>query len=127
MRKIRPFVAIALLIVVALLTACKPNPKETLSRKWKPVDASGEGITEDVKKNIVKEGNIMEFTATGDFTSYSPGEKPEIGSYTMSADGKMLNVISGGGREVQMIIRELSIHKMVIENHGLTLVMEPTK
>lgn len=127
MRKISGKASCLMLLSMLLLTACKPNPKEILSRKWKPIDVTGENITPNIKANIIKEGNLMEFTTSGKFISHAEGEGTESGTYTLSDDGKVISITSDGRTEVEMKIRELKPNRAVIESNGIVLTFEPAK
>jgi hypothetical protein len=127
MNKIRPILVSVLVIICCIMMACKPNPKELISRKWKPVDASGTAITENIKDDIVKEGNLMEFTADGVFKSYTAGETPQTGKYTLNEEATKLIIQAGAGMETSMNIKELNHRKLVLETNGVTIVLEPAK
>lgn len=116
-----------LLIVFLFLVSCKPNPVEKLSKKWKPVDVSGEGISPEIKKDYLKEGNMMEFTKDGKFISFSAGMNNDTGSYILSDDGKAITVNTGSGRQTQFNINELKNNRTIIENRGVVLVLEPAE
>lgn len=117
--------SVFLAVMLVMVVGCKPNPKEILSRKWKPVDVQGEGITADMKANIIKEGNMMEFTQKGIFKSYAAGEGTETGTYQLSEDGKTIYLVSGGDVTVQMTIEELKHNRAIIKSNKMTLVLEP--
>lgn len=128
MRKFYQSLSFILLLLVISASACKPTPKNLLSRKWKPVDVSGKEITPDMKNNIIKEGNMMiEFTNDGRFISHAAGEATESGSYNLTGDGKTILITSPGRMEVKMELIELQENKAVIESNGITLTYEPVK
>ena len=121
------FYALPLALCLILLIACKPRPVEILSRKWKPVDITGEGITPGMRENILREGYLMEFTKDGRFMSYAADEATETGSYTLSEDGKTILLTTNGNMEVEMKVRELKQIRLVVESNGLTRSFEPAQ
>jgi len=127
MKKIRYVFASMLVMSCCLMMACTVNPKEIISRKWKPVDASGTSITENIKDDITKEGNMMEFSQDGKFTSYTEGETPQMGKYIMNEQATELTIQAGAGQETRINIKELTAHKLVLETNGVTIVLHPVK
>jgi hypothetical protein len=119
---------IALLIIVTLvIIGCKPNPAEKLIKKWKPVDATGEGVTPEVKQDIIKDGNTMEFRKDGQFISFSAGQYADTGTYKLSDDGKRVVIQSANQRQINLNITELKANRLIIENQGIVMVMEPLR
>ncbi len=116
-----------LLSITAILAGCKPNPVEKLSKKWKPVDVTGDGVTAETKQSIVKKGNAMEFSQEGRLISLSADQSADTGSYKLSEDGKVLTIKASNDRETKMNVTELRTNRLIIENHGLVLVLEPAK
>ena len=117
-----------LLLIMAILSiTCKPNPVEKLSKKWKPVDVTGDDVTAETKKSIIKEGNVMEFSKDGKFISFSAERSADTGSYKLSEDGKVLTIHSSNNRETKINVTELRANRLIIDNHGLVLVLEPAK
>lgn len=115
------------LLVVLFLLSCRPNPTEKLSRIWKPVEVTGEGINDDNKKDFLKEGNRMEFTKDGKFISFSAGLANDTGSYILSQDGRTLRVTTSKGKQTEFSINELKRNRAILENKGVVLVLEPVQ
>ena len=114
-------------LIGLLFLSCKPNPVEKLSRKWKPVDVTGEALSAEAKAMYLKDGNMMEFTKDGKFISFSADGIADTGSYAVSEDGRSLKVKTSEGHQTQFNINELKNNRTIIENSGIVLVLEPAK
>jgi hypothetical protein len=120
-------VIVAVIIVAFVAFGCKPQPAEKLIRKWKPVDATGDSITKEIKQDILKEGIAMEFRRDGQFISFSASRGADTGSYKLSDDGKMVLIQSANHRQIKLKIAELKTNRLIIENQGIVMVMEPVR
>jgi hypothetical protein len=128
MRKFfRVFPSVIFLFAI-MISGCQPTPQKLLSRKWMPIDVTGEDITPDMKDNIIKEGSMMiEFTDDEKFISHAAGEATESGTYALSEDGKTISIMSLGRMVVKMQLLELKKNKAVIESNGIILTYKPVE
>jgi len=108
-----------------VFVCCKPDPAAMLAKKWKPVDATGEKVSDDSREILLKEGNGMSFFPDGKFVTYTTGEANDTGTYSLSSDYKSLKVYSSQRNETIFAIQELKSNRLIIENHGLVLVLKP--
>lgn len=106
------------------LLSCKPHPSELLVKKWKPVEA--EGVNAEAKKNLLGEGNSMEFFKDGKFITFSPVSK-DTGSYTLSEDGKSLHLYTFGNMETIFTVGELNADRLVLQHNGVMMVLQSEK
>ncbi|KOY85235.1 hypothetical protein AD998_02870 [bacterium 336/3] len=131
--KFMKFSQLAFLALVVLMMACKGNPKETLTKKWK-VDATAfKTIMKEEMDKMKKEKpeqakqleamlpmmegmltNItLEFKADGSAEMVAMG-KTQTGKWSLSDDGKKITVDDNGKKE-EMDVVELSASKLVIK------------
>jgi hypothetical protein len=113
---------ITVLLLFGLLLGCKPNPREMIVKKWKPVDASG--INADARKTMLEKGHGMQFFADGKFITFSP-ELNDTGSYTLSADGRTLDLYTFSNMQTSFQVKELKFNRLVIVHQDMELVLKP--
>jgi len=127
------FSQVAFLALVVLMMACKSNPKESLTRKWK-VDAEAfKTIMKDELEKMKKEkpdqakqieatlpmlegmisGVTLEFKADGSAEMVAMGQTQK-GKWTLSEDGKKITIDDNGKKE-EMDIVEVSKNKLVLK------------
>ena len=108
------------------LICCKPNPAAMIAKKWQPIEAKGESITPESREILLEPGNGMAFLPDGRFVTYGAGEQNDTGTYSLSNDYKSLKVYSSQKNETIFEVQELKTNRLIIENHGLVLVLKPT-
>ena len=111
--------------LVILLAACKVDPATMLAKKWRPVDATGASVSDDSREILLKEGNGMLFLPDGRLVTFTSGEPNDTGTYSLSKDYKSLKVYSSRKNETLFEVQELKTNRLIIENHGLVLVLKP--
>lgn len=111
--------------LVAGLYACKPNPQELLQKKWKPVEVKGKAIDKDKKTILLKEGNGMEFLPGGVFVSFAESGPNDTGTYRLEADARTLSVLSSQKHQTIFNVEELKWNRLIIENDGVILILQP--
>ena len=107
-----------LALTMMLFTACKSkSPKDLIVNKWKVTDVSGDGAKgmTDADKKQMMDKFVMEFTKDGKCSVSGMGETPKTGTYTVSDDGKTLNLTrEGDTKPSPQEISELTADKLVI-------------
>jgi hypothetical protein len=111
------------LFVITALFSCRPQPRELLSKKWKPVDITG---VDAVRKQKVLDSSSMQFFADGRFVSVTP-EVKDSGVYNLSNDGKKLRLYTLNMVQTLFIINELKWNRLVLEYNGKTMVLKPVE
>ena len=111
----------ALLLVTAIvMVSCKgKSAKELIVNTWKISNVSGGEAAQmpDSIKNVIYSSATMEFTKDGKFMMTMPGEKGKGGSYSVSDDGKTLNMTDEGSTKPDPAdLIEISKDKCVIKN-----------
>ena len=120
-------IAALVVILVFFASGCKPNPGEMIAKKWRPVDATGGSVTEESKDKLLKTGNGMAFLPDGRFITYSLSDGNDTGRYKFGADGESVIVYSSKNAETIFAIEELKRNRLILENHGVILVLRPDK
>ena len=107
-----------LALTMMLFTACKSkSPKDLIVNKWKVTDVSGEGAKNmsDSDKKEMMDKVVMDLTKDGKCTMTGMGNTPKTGTYTVSDDGKTLNLTrEGDTKPSPQEISELTADKLVI-------------
>ncbi|MCU0437904.1 MAG: hypothetical protein MUC49_08295 [Raineya sp.] len=128
------FSQLAFLALVMFMIACKGNPKETLTKKWK-VDAATfkTMIKEDIEKlkkdspDKAKDiesslplmegfigGITVDFKADGTAETTTMGQTTK-GKWTLSEDGKKITIDENGNKN-EIEVLELSKGKLVLKS-----------
>jgi len=115
---VKKLLAVTLALSALVLFSCKgKSAKDMIVNKWSLTDMSGEGtkgMTDEEKKVMVGKV-IMDLTKDGKVTISGMGEDAKTGTYTLSEDGKILNLKrEGAEKEDAHDINELSDTKLVI-------------
>jgi len=118
MKMVKKLLAVTLALSALVLFSCKgKSAKDMIVNKWSLTDMSGEGtkgMTDEEKKVMVGKV-IMDLTKDGKVTISGMGEDAKTGTYTLSEDGKILNLKrEGAEKEDAHDINELSDTKLVI-------------
>jgi hypothetical protein len=109
----------ALLLVTALFfTACKgKSAKDLIANKWHLTEVTGDGtkdMTAEQKKEMTDK-LVMELSKDGKCSISGMGDKPQTGTYSLSTDGKTLNLTREGETAAEpQKIDELTAGKLVI-------------
>jgi hypothetical protein len=119
------FIAGIMMIFSVFGLGCKPNPAEIIAKKWHPVDATGESVTDESKQILLKKGNGMEFLPDGRFVTHSSDDGNDTGTYKLGDNGGTIMVYSSKKKETIFNIEELKSSRLILENHGLVLVLKP--
>lgn len=109
---------IILLLLSVFFIACKgKSAKDLIVNKWKLTEVTGEGtknMTAEQKK-LMTDKLLMDLTKDGKYTVSGMGEKPQTGTYTLSDDGKILNILrEGDTTKLPQVINELTASKLDI-------------
>jgi Lipocalin-like domain len=124
---------LAFFALVMLMMACKSNPKEALTRKWKVDPAAFKTIMKEEMDKMKKDnpeqakqmeamlpmmegmltGITLEFKADGSAEMVAMG-KAQTGKWSLSDDGKKITVDDNGKKE-EMEVVELSKSKLVLK------------
>ena len=107
-----------LALTMMLFTSCKSkSPKDLIVNKWKVTDVSGEGaknMSDAEKKDMVNKV-VMDLAKDGKCSMSGMGDTPKTGTYTLSDDGKTLNLTrDGDSKPTPQQINELTADKLVI-------------
>lgn len=112
---------IILLLLSVFFIACKgKSAKDLIVKKWKLTEVTGEGtkeMTDDQKKSMTDK-LVMDLTKEGKYTVSGMGENPQTGTYTLSDDGKTLNIFrEGDTTKLPQVINELTASKLDITDN----------
>jgi len=115
---VKKLLAATLVLSALVLFSCKgKSAKDMIVNKWSLTDMSGEGtkgMSDEDKKNMVGKV-VMELTKDGKVSITGMGDDAKTGTYTLSEDGKTLNLKRDGAeKEDAHDVNELSDSKLVI-------------
>lgn len=118
MKLVKKLLTATLVLSSILLFSCKgKSAKDMIVNKWSLTDISGEGtkgMSDEDKKTMV--GKVaMELSKDGKVSITGMGDDAKTGTYTLSEDGKTLNLKRDGAeKEDAHDVNELTESKLVI-------------
>lgn len=119
MKLTKLFTAVLLLTSVVFFSCKSKSPKDLIVNKWKLTEVSGEGskTMSDAEKKDMIDKLVMDLSKDGKCSVSGMGETPKKGSYSISEDGKTLNLTGEGeSKSTPQQVDELKDGKLVISD-----------
>jgi hypothetical protein len=115
-----------LLTSIVLISCTSKAPKDLIVNKWKLTEVSGEGaknMSDAEKKDMVGK-LVMDIQKDGKCSVSGIGETPKKGTYTISDDGKTLNLTGENEtKSTPQQINQLTSDKLSITDPESKLVL----
>lgn len=111
------------LVTAFVFSACSSKPKDMLEKKWKFVDLLVPGMSDTERIAIIKDGRF-EFKQDGTYKSFTAGKEVD-GKFSLSEDGKTLNLSANSGSKYEVTVSELTNNRFVGSVANTTIVCEP--